>query len=93
MTGTSNADEAQPYAPEGIDRIGRPPENGEGGERGSSAFEGNSEFSEDGSLDDDVTEPSEGPKRGVDYYADVYSQAKPAGQGAQKNSRESATKQ
>jgi len=70
MSGTSNPDEVQPYAPDGADKIGVPPSSayqGEGGERGSSAFPGNSEFEEDGTLKDGVT-PTSGPAKGVDYF-------------------------
>lgn len=49
--------DAQPYAPEGVDRIGVPPVNGEGGERGTSAFDG-----------DPTAQTDEGPAPGVDYH-------------------------
>lgn len=71
MTGTSDPSEPQPYAPEGLDRIGTPPSapnGGTGGERGTSAFPGNSEYDADGSLKDSVRMPSTGAARGEDYY-------------------------
>lgn len=49
--------DTHPYAPEGVDRIGAPPVNGEGGERGTSAFDG-----------DPTAQTDEGPARGVDYH-------------------------
>lgn len=74
MTGTANPDESQPYAPEGADAIGRPPMPGQVGERGTNTFEGNDEFNADGTLKADVTTPSQGPARGVDYYQQQHPQ-------------------
>lgn len=48
---------------------GTPPVNGAGGERGSSAFAGNDEYTAAGLLKANVI-PSEGPLRGTQYFND-----------------------
>lgn len=49
--------ETYPYAPEGVDRIGAPPVGGDGGERGTSVFDG-----------DPTAQTDEGPAPGVEYH-------------------------
>lgn len=61
-------------------KIGQIVENGEGGERGSSAFPGNTKFNPDGTLRAGQQPPT-GPDRGAAYY-DVYPQAKSTGTSA-----------
>lgn len=61
--------------------MGTPPVNGAGGERGTSAFAGNSLYNADGTLKASAT-PDQGPARGKDYYTSVYPQAKSTGTSA-----------
>lgn len=77
----------KPHAPQGPTNIGKAPVDGEGGERGSSAFTGNSQVDQDG-VPLDPTAPLEGPATGVTYYAGH--NPTPIGTGVQGNTRESA---
>lgn len=52
------ANPAEPWAPSGMDQVGRAPREGQEGERGTSAFDG------DGPSDE------RGPAAGRDYHAD-----------------------
>lgn len=72
------SDETYPYAPEGADKIGKPPVGGQGGERGSSAYEG------------DEGKGFGGPARGVEYYQSQHPRAVDSGLQGQ-SAREPAT--
>lgn len=73
--------ETYPYAPEGVDKIGKPPVAGEGGERGSSAYEG------------DEGKGFGGPAKGVDYYQQQHPTAVNSAPPTTDAVRESATKE
>jgi hypothetical protein len=66
----------EPWAPEGVEMIGVGPRNGEPGERGSSAYDG------DGATDE------RGPLSGVDYHSQGYE----LGTGITEHSREDAVR-
>lgn len=67
-TGIVDPEKSQPYAPEGAARIGAPPVDGAGGERGSNAFGGTDEFNADGSVAS-ASAPSVGPATGKSYHS------------------------
>lgn len=71
--------ETFPYAPEGVDKIGKPPVDGKGGERGSSAYSG------------DEGKGFGGPAKGVDYYQQQHPTAIPSAPADSEPVRESAT--
>lgn len=73
--------ETFPYAPEGVDKIGKPPVDGKGGERGSSAYDG------------DQSKGFGGPAKGVDYYQEQHPTAIPSAPEGHESTRESANKE
>lgn len=56
------------WNPDSTKVIGTPPVNGVGGERGSSAFNGDDVFEADGTIADDTVPNSHYPLKGVDYW-------------------------
>ena len=73
--------ESFPYAPEGADKIGKPPVEGKGGERGSSAYDG------------DEAKGFGGPASGVEYYEAQHPTAINSATPDNKPVRESANKE
>lgn len=59
--------DAQPWAPEGADRVGRGPTHEQDGERGTSAFTGSEDYNADGTQAD-PDEPERGPRSGTSYH-------------------------
>jgi hypothetical protein len=69
----------EPWAPEGVEKLGTAPSRDGEGERGTSAYDG------DGASDE------RGPDLGVDYYESP--NTRPVGTGAREHQRESASKE
>jgi len=66
-TGIVDPEKSQPYAVEGASRIGVPPVNGQGGERGSNAFGGTDTVNADGTPANPAA-PETGPGVGTSYH-------------------------
>lgn len=67
-TGIVDPQKSQPHAPEGAARIGAPPVNGSGGERGTSAFGGTDTYNADGTPTN-LAAPETGPGIGTSYHS------------------------
>lgn len=67
-TGIIDTEKSKPHAPEGASRIGAPPVNGTGGERGSNTFGGTDDWNADYTPVDPAN-PIYGPAIGTVYHS------------------------
>lgn len=67
-TGIVDPEKSQPHAPEGASRVGAPPVNGTGGERGTNSFGGTDTYNADGTPTN-LAAPETGPGIGTSYHS------------------------